>query len=144
MLFLAELYWEFCRQTMGEDVSGLKTYTDDIESFTVTEAEARIYAYLHNGFKIKVAYYNNVMAGFLIYHRIFANLYAINALFIEPWASGTKLGKQLISSLQPNSFKIIFKTLKEHPPVQCLSKSKRRVQISEDDSSFCWIIEWGM
>ena len=143
MFFLAELYWEFCRLVLDEDVSELRTFVGEGESFTVTEAEARIYGYLHSGYKIKVAYYGNVMAGFLIFLPIFANLYAVKSLYIEPWANGSKLGKRLVSSLQEKTFKFLFKTLKANPPAACLEKSKAtRIKITEDDNSLTWIIGW--
>jgi len=140
MLFLAELYWQFCNDLNHEDTSGLKSFETPGGKIEVSEAEARIFAYLESGCGIKVAYYGDVMIGFLIYQKIFESLYSIRCMFTEP-LEGLKLGKRLVNSLQPKH--LIFQSQKASPPEKCLEVTKPfRKKIAEDDNFETWLMPW--
>lgn len=143
MFMLAELYWQFCKTCNDEDVSGLKTFEGEGQVFTVTEAEARIYGYLSAGNEIKIAYYENVMIGFLIYQRIFDKMVVIRSCFAERFSEGLKLAKRFINALQPIPQQLIFQTRKELAPNRCLeiTKDHRRL-ISENEFFNTWIMNW--
>lgn len=143
MLFLCELYWQFCHDVNGEDVSGLKSFEINGEHHEVLEAEARILGYLSAGCGIKVAYIGEVLAGFLIYQRVFDTLYAIRCLYAEPWSSGLKLGKRLVSSLRPLPTQLIFQSRKTAQPVRMLSiTADHRTKVSECEHFETWIMNW--
>lgn len=144
MFFLAELYWQFYMDAVGEDLSGLKTFETEAGNAEMSEAEARLLAYLATGHQIKVAYLGNVMAGFLIYQPIFEKMIAVKCIFNEPWARSQKLAKRLINSLQQIPTHIIFKTMKGIPPKGLFGVTEgKRIQTSEDDYSQTWLMPWG-
>ena len=144
MFFMAELYWAFCHKVNGEDVSKMKQFDwPDGSKVEVTEAEARIYAFLHKGCRIQVAFVKNVMAGFLLYHELFENIISIRSCFIESWAIDLKLGKGLINSLQPIPKNLIFQTRKGAPPDRLLKVTEPfRVRVAEDENFITWSMTW--
>lgn len=140
MLFLAELYWQFCKDANDEDISALKTFQGPDGPIEVSEAEARILGYLYAGWKIKVCYFKNVMTGFLIYQRIFENIVVIRCCYAEPF-KGLKLAKRLVNSLQPKH--LIFQTLKANKPERCLEITENyRKKIADDNHFETWIMDW--
>lgn len=143
MLFLAELYWQFCHDVNSEDVSGLKSFEVNGKTYEVSEAEARLLGYKARGCDIQVAYIGEVLAGFLIYQRIFDTLIAVRCLYAEPWSSGLKLGKRLVSSLRPLPTQLIFQSRKTAQPVRMLSiTADRRSRISECEHFETWLMNW--
>lgn len=143
LLFLAELFWQFCHDVNQEDVSNLKTFEIDGQNIEVTEAEARIFAYLERGCSIKVAYLGDVLVGFLIYQKIFDTLYSIRCLYSEPFAQGLKLGKRLVSSLRQTPFKILFQSRKARSPMRMLQITEsHRTKVDECEHFETWIMNW--
>lgn len=144
MFFVSILYWQFYKDAVGEDLSGIKTFDIDGKNIEMSEAEARLLAYLATGHGIKVAYLGDVLAGFLIFQPIFENLIVNKIIFVEKWARNLKLAKKLINSVQRNPKKIIFKTLKSIVPKELLDHAgeERLTKISEDDHSNTWLIDW--
>lgn len=140
MLFMAELYWQFCYEANKEDVSGLKTFQGPDGPIEVSEAEARILAYLHAGCGIKVGYLNDVMIGFLIYQKIFESMFVIRCCYAEP-LKGLKLAKRLVDSLQPKH--LIFQTRKAVKPERCLEITEKfRTKIADDENFETWFMNW--
>lgn len=143
MFHMAQLYWQFCFDVNSEDTGQLKEFEVDGAKVQITEAEARLYALLNAGCQIQVAFVNNVMAGFLLYHDLFANIISIRSCFIEQWATCYKLGKGLINSLQPIPKNLIFQTRKAAPPDRCLKVTEQfRLKVAEDEHFITWAMPW--
>ncbi len=143
LFYLGQLYWQFCFDVNGEDVATLKEFDLDGSKVQITEAEARLYAFLNAGCKIQVAFVNNVMAGFLLYSNLFENIISIRSCFVESWALELKLGKGLINSLQSKPKNLIFQTRKATPPDKLLKVTPIRTKIAEDEHFLTWSMPWG-
>lgn len=139
-LIMSEFYF-FVNE---EDVYGKKSSFEleggKIECYDV---EARVYAYLHQGCKIKLVWdsLTKTLLGFLVYQPLFEGMVACRIGYLAPELQGCGLMQKVVNSLGAKH--VLFQTRKKNPPQKILEVTKSfRQKIHEDDHFNTWLIDW--
>lgn len=144
MFELSQLYYLFCSTVNEEDVSELKEFElPNGEKAQIIEAEARLYAYLYSGCRIQVGSIGPRVVCFLIYQPIFESVIAIRCLYVEQWANGLRLAKEVVNSLSNRPKKIIFQTRIKSPDrrIDAITE-KYRTEVMRDKNFITWMMDW--
>lgn len=142
MVKLCDLLSEFYLEVNGENLFGeKKTFETSYGELTCYEVEARIYAYLHSGCKIKLAWVDGEAVGFLIYQPTFDGVIAIRLAYLANGFSGKNIMHKIVSDLKMKH--VLFQTKKENEPFELLKITEKfRHKIHEDEHFSTWMMEW--
>jgi len=142
MVKLCNLLSEFYLEVNGENLFGeKKTFETSYGELVCYEVEARIYAYLHTGCKIKLALAEGEVVGFLIYQPTFDGVIAIRLAYLTQGFSGKNIMHDIVSDLKMKH--ILFQTKKENEPLELLKITEKfRHKIHKDEHFSTWIMEW--
>lgn len=137
---LLPLFWEFWIKVQREDQSLPVRYNLFGFTYEVPEIEATLYRFVYKeNCRIKVAYQDDVVVGFMLYNLVFDSILVIRHMYTM--VSG--LGKWLVECVD-NVKKVIFQTRKENPPERCLQLTEKfRKKITETDKIITWEMDWG-
>jgi len=133
----SHLFAKFWRENEGREPKDLMEYEGPNGPTVGNEMQLKMYSYLNEGAKVKLAYRKQKLIGFMIYHWIFNSVLIARAMYIEPDFRHGAIPRRLIFSV--GKVKRMFsQTYKDKGSVEIQGKKVRRNLISDDGEIQVW------
>jgi len=113
------------------------TLTSDNGPIQTNELQTKLYSYLNEGAKIRLAYQDQMLIGFLIYHWIFDCVLIVRAIYLKPEYRNKTILRRLILSVGKVR-RVISQTYKEKEPLDIRGEKKNRILIGTFEGMNVW------
>lgn len=100
-------YW---KEVNNRDISGTVTREINGTSVTLYEIDAKIVHFSENGTKIRMAFHNGDVIGFMLYHIAYNCVLAIEGMYVLEQHRKQNIGSGFITSLDKPIKKLFFQT----------------------------------
>ena len=129
--------------SQSRSVCGVVKTKVGANEFDIPEIESKLYYKLQSGAKVQLAYHDDEIVGFMLYHEIYDCVLVIHNMFTSPKYFNNSMGAGMINSLKKPIKKVLFQSRKNNSPSQMLKVTKNwREKLSENEDMITWEMKW--